>query len=186
MKKVDFGTKEVSAVVIAIVLYVIVEVVQRQLIGYEVISAELMDWVRLRILIVIVAAAIFGPIVGVLCGVGGAVLVNVIFYGYVSIGEVITYALCGYLMGRYYDKLAVLEGKFKGISLIDFNAIQVMDNIVCSILFVPLFLMMFDNMKLNDAIMLGFENAVGAIIMTALLGTPCLYLVGKLASVNSK
>ena len=179
MNKLRFGTKEVVAVIAATIIYVLVEAFERYLIGQGLLAEPVLDWVRIRVLMVIVVAAMFGPIVGVVCGVGGALLVNVIFYGYISYSEVVTYALSGYLVGRYYDKLGVLNGEFKGIALVDFNAIQILTHIVCSILFLPLFLFATENELLGTTIVLGVKNAIGAIIETCVLGTPILYIVSK-------
>lgn len=179
MNKYRFGTKEVVAVIVTIVLYVLLEALERYLITCGVLNDYVLDWIRFRVVVTIISAAIFGPIVGVISGLGGALLVDVMFYDYISYSEVITYAISGYLIGRYYSKFNVLAGKFKGMAILDFNIIQVLNHIVCSILFVPLFRFITENENLNDAIVLGAKNAVGAMIGTGIIGTFVMWFVSN-------
>lgn len=180
MNKIRFGTKEIIAVIVVIALYVISEWGERYLIGCGLISTAVLDWVKIRVLIVVVSSAIFGPIVGIICGVGGALLVDMMYYSNVRYGEIIAYAMNGYIIGRYRDIFGVLKGEFRGIKLLDFNIIQLLCMIVGAVLFLPLFFFITENANMRESIVIGTKSAVGCFALTGTVGTCILYIISKI------
>jgi len=180
MEKIKFGSKEVIAVVFATTLYVLVELLERYLMAGGIISGDFDYWIRLRIIIDILMAALFGPAVGVVSGVGGTLLVNVLYYGYISYVEVISFGVCGLLVGRYYNKLGILKGEFSGIRIIDFNVIQIISNLFCSCVIPPLMFFLIDGTNINESIRISFQIAFGSIVVTAILGSAILIIISKL------
>ena len=186
LDKLKFGTREVIATAVAVLIYVGAECLQRYGVSLGYVTAASYDYFKLRVLVTCTVAAIFGPIVGVIVAVGAAMIVNVLFYGNISMIEVAAYIINGLAIGCYYEKFGVLEGKFKGIRFIDFNVVQALANLFCSTIFTPLLYFLGGKMSLTTGIVKGYESAVGNIIGVAVFGTIILWLTSCLINKNKK
>ena len=186
MKKLEFGTKEIIATVTATILYVLFEGIQLSAVNSGGVPAVLYDYFKLRVLVTFLVAAMFGPIVGVIVAVGATMLVTVAFHGDVSIVEVAVYIICALVTGWYYDKYKVLEGGFTRQNIIVFNVIQLMMNVFCSLLFVPLLFFVFYKHDLLTDLVKGVESAVGSIALVGLVGTGIMYVASTIVRKSKK
>jgi len=177
MGEYRFGSKEVIAVILGTLLYVGAEWLERNLITNGIIAGEILNWVRIRIFIVSIIAAVYGPVVGMICGVGGAVLVCELFLVPDMPMEAFIYGLYGYLMGRFANRFYVLDGQFRGIAIFDFNVVQVFANTICSIMIAPLILFLVNGTNLYESIELGEMNAVGSIVLIGVIGTIGMHFI---------
>ena len=181
MEKIKFESKDVIAVIFATTIYVLAEFLEQSLINRGIIFPDVHNWFRMRVLVDIIMAALFGPIVGVVSGVGGALLVNVVYFGSISYVDVLAYGFCGFFVGRYYDKLGVLRGEFQGIKILDFNVIQLLCNLFCSSIISPLLFFLLEGTNLIDSINISLQIAFGSILVTGIIGTLILIIISKIA-----
>lgn len=178
--KVYFGTKEVVTVIIATTTYLIAEWIQQALVASGILSADSYNYFKLRVLVIMLAATVQGPIVGVLVALAGTLLTNLIFYGYVSGAEVVAYIINAIVLGYYSKRLLVSDGGFRGMRVVDFNVIQMVTNIFCSLMFSPVFLFLTEDMNLDLAVRTGSKSAIGNVVGIGVLATPILMIVSKI------
>lgn len=179
-KDIKFGTEEVISIIITTALYVIMDWVQQYLVMAGILSASSYDYFKFRVLIITLVAVIYGPILGVVVAIGGTLLVNVAFYGYISYAEVGVYVIDAIVLGCCSDTLGVLNGRFTRRKVVDFNMLQMVINIFCSMFMAPFFLFLTEGMNLNEAVNRGAKSAVGNIIGTGIFGTIILIITNSI------
>ena len=69
-----------------------------------------------------------------------------------------------------------LKGNFKGKRIIDYNAIQFVINLFCSLIYTPLLFFIFEGRNLYEVVKLGIRSAVGNILGVAVFGTIILII----------
>ena len=181
MSKLKFGTEEVIATVVATFLYVLLEWAQRAIAGDIFVPGAIYEFFKFRVLVVCVVAAIYGPVVGIIVAIGSAMIVNVMFYGYISPSEVVAYVINAFVIGYYSENFEVLKGNFKGKRIIDYNAIQFVINLFCSLIYTPLLFFIFEGRNLYEVVKLGMRSAIGNILGVAVFGTIILILVSRIS-----
>lgn len=182
MVKSKFGTKEVIIAIVLIIVYVLLEGLQRYMVARGILTVESYDWVKARVVIIAIAAALLGPAMGCVIGISGALLANMIFYGYASYVEILAYALAAYIIGRYAKQFKIWEGEFKGRVILDFNVVQILSNVICSIFVCPLLFFVGEDMNLLQAANLGAKSAFGSSVSIAIVGTFVLWIFSKRCS----
>lgn len=179
MGKYRFETKEVIMTALGIVLFLIMECLQQYLVSIGIMPEWAFEWIRFRMPVLMVMSAVFGPIVGVLIGFAGAILVEIIFIGQVYIAEVFAYVVIGYIVGRFCKYFEVLEGNFWGLKILDFTMVQLMSMSMMGALFYPLILFLYEKNNLMEACELGMKRAGGNILLIAVTVTPILIIISR-------
>ena len=169
MEKFRFGTKETIATLCALALFVLVEWLEVMMIESGSISPGIYEWVQPRVLVVAAAAVFFGPVAGVFCGVGGDLLINVMFEEAISYPEVMTLGIYGLFMGMYYGKMHYDPAKFSAREWLDFNAIQIFAGIFCSMFFVPMIKFFIENANIYDSVRIGGRSAFGNSVLIGIV-----------------
>ena len=182
--KAKFGTKEVILVCLATALYLGAEWLQQSLVAYGIVGADSYNYFKLRVLAITLSATVQGPIVGLLVAIGGTLLANEIFYGYISGAEIVAYVVNAIVIGYYSDRLRVLKGGFGRKEILDFNVIQIVTNIFCSLMFSPLFLFITEGMNLGLAVNTGSKSAIGNVLGIGVLGTLILMIISKVINIR--
>lgn len=184
MNKIKFGTREVIAAIVSIAIYIIVDCIQRYAVQIGLMAEHSYHFFKLRVLVVTVSAALFGPFVGVIVAIAGAVIITVMFSGNVIIVEMLAYAINGLFIGYYSDKFGVMEGEFKRIKILDYNVVQFIANSFCSAIFSPLLMFVVYNEELMLSLKKGVESCIGNVIGSGILGTAILVIISKYNSVK--
>lgn len=181
-KKLPFGNRELMAVVIITILYVLVEHLEVQLVGNRMIEVDAMAFIHVAILLLTLSSAIFGPVVGVICSVAGSTISYILFEGRIDYIMVANLTIYAYMIGRYYRKLGVLEGKFKGISIIDYSVIVIIAGIVTTVLFRPLAAFVIFRDNLLEGIRMGTSWLIWGALINIVAGTPIMHIISTIIS----
>lgn len=161
MGKVKYGTAEIIASFLGVFIFVFVEWLEKSGIGTGLLGNEVYSWVQFRMVIVTLVSAMFGPIAGMVCGVGGSMLINALFEYSINYPEVIVVGLFGVAVGLFYDKFKVLEGDFHLQEFVDFCAVVVAFAIFSAVLVLPLLLFLIEGKALPLSIIVGCKSVVG-------------------------
>lgn len=177
MGQYRFRIREVIAGILFTAVYVAVEWLEQYLIGAGYWSANILDWLRLRILISTIAGALYGPAVALICGLGGSMLVDKLFFGQIIYIEVAIHGMYAFIIGRFAYRYGVKDGMFNKMAIVDFNVTQLFANLICSMMIVPLVMFLTGGIDLYESIVLGGKNAFGAVIVVGIFGTLILKLI---------
>ncbi len=161
MEKFRYGTKETIATLIGLACFVLAEWLQMKLAGRGVIPPNVYSWVQLRVLVIAIVAVFFGPLCGVFTGLGGDLLINVIFESRISYPEVIVLGVYGLFMGLYYGRIHFNRKGFTARDFVDFNAIQIFAGLLCSLFMVPILLHFLEDVDVIKGVMIGAKSAFG-------------------------
>lgn len=161
MGKLKYGTAEIIASFLGIFIFVFLEWLEKTGIFLGVLNNEIYNWLQIRMIILTLVAAMFGPISGVVCGVGGSMLINVLFEYSIDYSEVIVVGLYGLALGRFYDKFKVLAGRFEMQEFIDFCAVQVAASLFSGVLLMPILAFVMEDRYMSSAIIVGIKSVVG-------------------------
>ena len=182
MKKIRFGTKEILALVLGVVLFAGIRILENYLYGQKIVPFELSSWISPGLLVIAATAVFFGPACGMLCGVGGDLIIRGLFGSSVRFLELFTLGLYGLLIGVYYGRLHYRHDSFGIRELIDFNVIQVLVGIICGIFVIPLGQFFLDGAGINEAVVNGTRRTIGASVMVGVILSPIMLAVGFAAS----
>ena len=183
MEKLRYGTNEVIATVGCAVLFVLGQWLEMTLIERGIIPPQVYEWVQLRVLAVAIAAVFFGPISGLLCGLGGDLMINVIFESVISYPEVIVLGLYGFLLGFYFGKMHYVKKNFTPVVFADFTVIHVLIGILCTLFVVPLAKFMLEDVTIRDGVSLGVKSLTGNSI---LVGTICPVIMAVVGAIKTR
>ena len=162
MERFRYGTKETIATLIGLALFVFVEWLQTFLAARAVIPSNFYQYVQLRVLVIAISAVFFGPLCGVFTGLGGDLLINVIFESRISYPEVIVLGIYGLFMGLYFGRMHYNTKRyFTGKDFVDFNAIQIFAGLFCSLFSVPMLLHFLEDVDVSKGIMIGARSVLG-------------------------
>lgn len=182
MKKIRFGTREIVAMVIGVMLFASTRLFE----NYADINGLVPDWVSVWIrpgmLIVAATAVFFGPVCGMLCGIGGSLVVRALFGTSVKFLELFTMGLFGFLIGLYYGKLHYRNDRFGMREFVDFNVVQTLVGIICGIFIMPLGRFMIDGAGLNEAVVNGTKSTIGTSIMICVVLSTIVFIVSAVQS----
>ena len=186
MSDFRYGTKEIIATVCGCILIVCERLFVMWLSSKGIIDERVFDWVRLRVLIVAMAATFFGPICGCITGLGGGLLVSVIFSNDISYTGLFVLGFYGFFIGLYFGKKHYDKGHFTIRTFCDFNAVQIMVGILCSIFLIPLFEFMINDADLYEGVMSGTKRAMANIVTVGLLCPPVMLIVSRFVTDKGK
>ena len=145
------------------------------------ISIQVLDWVRIRILIVALAAVFFGPISGCITGMGGGLLINVIFEKDISYEGLLVLGFYGFIVGLYFGKMHYDMKRFSARTFVDFNAVQILAGILCALFLVPLVEFMIRDIDLYNGVVTGAKRAAGDILTVGLICPVIMFIVSALS-----
>ena len=181
MSRLRFGAKEIIATLSGCALFVLVEWIEKTLIANSQIPGEFYFWVQLRVLVIAIAAVFFGPISGMMCGLGGDLLVNAMFESYISYPEVLVLGLYGLIMGAYYGSRHYDSRHFTPVDFMDFNAVSIVTGIFCAMFFVPLARFFIERAGIGESILMGARSVIGNSI---LIGIVCPVIMAIVCAVR--
>ena len=181
MSYFKYGTKEIIATVSGCFLMVCVTWLESYLQGAGVVDERILEWVMLKILIVAIAAVFFGPISGCITGLGGELLIGVVFGGNVDYIDLIVLGFYGFVLGLYFGKMHYDRRRFSGRTFVDFNAIQIMLGIICLMFLIPMMDFMIKDADLNEAVVAGAKRTVGSLVIVGLV-CPAIMMAVSAAS----
>lgn len=177
MEKFRYGSKEIIATVAGAVLIVAARYLHVFLLSSGIMSAKAGEWFQMSVPVIAIVAVFFGPVSGLLCGVGGVLLVNVIFETSISYPSVIVLGLYGFILGLYFGKMHYDPADFSLRTIIDFNAVQITSGILVAMLLLPLLLFLMTNQSLYESVYLGAKQTVGNAVIVGILCPAIMFAV---------
>lgn len=170
LERFRYGTKEIIMTLAGIAIIVLdgQMVTRFMTAGYA--YSWIFDWITPGLLVVAIAAVFFGPVTGMLCGLGGPLLIGVMLHaGDINYTEVIISGIYGFILGLYFGKMHYNPARIDFKTFFDFNAIQIALGIVCKIFMAPLFLFLAEDTSLYDSVSGGVRAVVGNSIIIGII-----------------
>lgn len=127
-------------------------------------------------------AALFGPIAGSLIALISHALSDAVQYGSVWWSWVIASGICGFLIGIAFKYNNVEDGEFNIKTIISFNGIQIIANIVCWIFIAPILDIVIYAEPVNLVFWQGAVACLTNSISVAVIGTLLLFAYSKTRS----
>ncbi len=186
MEKYRYGTKEIAATITGAALIVYFRYLETYLTSSYASAQQLFVWASPRILVVAIAAVFFGPITGMICGLGGDLLIYVIFGTYAGYPEMVVLGTYGFLLGLYYGKMHYDPANFMPRSVLDFNAIQISLGIMSGVLLLPLIKFLSEDVSLYESIERGIKVAVGNSILVGTICPILMFIVFMVIQIKEK
>lgn len=181
MNKTKFGTKEIIATVVAVILVCAERSLEEYMVSQGISGMVFFDWVNLQVLTIMIAAVFFGPISGVMCAVGGDLLLNIIFEESINYPEIVALGLYGFFMGMYIGQVHYDRRHFELRDFIDFNAVQIMGGIILAMFLMPMFDFLINDADLYESVIEGTKMTVGT---AAAVGLICPFIMTIVAMVT--
>ena len=169
MEKLRFGTKEIIATVVAVIVILASKWLETILERSGMPAAILLEWVKPRVLVVAIAAVFFGPWAGMIGGLGGELLINVVFGNIIGYPEIIAMGIYGLFLGLYFGKTHFNIQNFDGRGWIDFNVVQLMAGTFISIFFIPMLSFFIEGSDLNESVVIGAKNTAGNALVVGII-----------------
>ena len=181
MKKTSFGTKEIIATLFAVALICAERALEVHMISEGIADPQIFEWIRLRALVVVIAAVFFGPISGAMSAVGGTLLINILFEESIIYPEIFALGLYGLFMGFYFGKLHYDPKHFSFRDFIDFNAIHILAGIFVGMFLIPMLQFLINDMDLYDGVISGTKRTIGTSVVVGLV-CPFIMLIVKIVT----
>ncbi len=186
MDRFRYGTKEIIATLAGVILMVIARYAQFLLLSGGVVSPGLFEWLIPSVPVVTLAAALFGPITGLLCGVAGNLLISALFLTYIDYPNMVAFGLYGFFVGLYFGKMHYDYKVFSGRTFFDFNVVQILAQIFCGLFFLPMVRFLFEGVSLYDEMIRGAKLVIGNILLIGLFCSFVLAMVSIFAGGDRK
>lgn len=181
MNKIVYGVREIIASILGAFLFAFVEWIEKYLISAGIIGNAFYDWVQFGILILTLTAALYGPVAGIICGVGGGLLINVMSLSSFSFPVVASLGVFGLTMGAFYDKFKIRTGEFGGREYFDFAAVSLFAHIASAVMIMPMLAFVIYRDNLYDTITTGVKSLVGNSVVTLVICGVILGIISALA-----
>ena len=186
MEKFRYGTKEIIATLAGVALAVCSGWLEIYLVSAGIVPGQVFEWVRIRALIVAITAVFFGPVSGVICGIGSNLLIGVMFESVIDYPEVFVLGLYGFFIGLYFGKTHYDRKRLSVRTFVDFNAIQIMTSIVCTMFIIPLFRTLIEDVSIYDSITEGARRTAGNTIVIGVICSLLILTVGIVSGSEKK
>ncbi len=186
MERFRYGTKETIATLCGMACFVLVEWLQMVLAGRGIIPVGLYEYLQLRVLVIAVVAVFFGPLCGVFAGLGGDLLINVLFESSISYSEVLVLGIYGLFMGLYMGRIHLRNGYFTVRDFVDFNAIQIFAGIFCSMFLIPMLLLCVEGIDVYRGVMIGAKSVLGNSIAVGIVVPILMAIAASIRNRGSK
>ena len=177
MDRYRYGTKEIAATITGVAFIVYLRFLENYLTASSVIPSQVFEWISPRILIVAIASVFFGPVTGMLCGLGGNLIIYVIFGEYGGYPEMLVLGLYGFFLGLYFGRMHYNMAAYTARTFVDFNAVQIMCGIISSVLLLPLIKFLTEDVSLYDSIESGARSAAGNSLLVGIICPLLMYIV---------
>lgn len=182
MENIKFGTREIVAMVTGVALFAAARVLENYIFSKGILPENLAGWFGLGLLIIATSAVFFGPVCGMLCGIGGDLIIRALFGSSVRFLELFTLGLYGLLIGIFYGRLQGNRYRFGIREFVDFNVIQILVGITCGIFIVPLGRFMIDGSDLSESIVYGTQRTLGVSVMVGVILPVIMFIVSRKSS----
>ena len=182
MENIKFGTREIVAMVTGVALFAAARLLENYIFSKGILPESLAGWSGLGLLIIATSAAFFGPVCGMLCGIGGDLIIRALFGSSVRFLELFTLGLYGLLIGIFYGRLQGNRYRFGIREFVDFNVIQILVGITCGIFIVPLGRFMIDGSDLSESIVYGTQRTLGVSVMVGVILPVMMFIVSRKSS----
>lgn len=184
MENIKFGTREIVAMVTGVALFAAARLLENYIFSKGILPESLAGWSGLGLLIIATSAVFFGPVCGMLCGIGGDLIIRALFGSSVRFLELFTLGLYGLLIGIFYGRLQGNRYRFGIHEFVDFNVIQILVGITCGIFIVPLGRFMIDGSDLSESIVYGTQRTLGVSVMVGVILPLMMFIVSRKSSVR--
>ena len=175
IEKFRYGTKEIIVTAIGSALSVLTYYLEMGLLEALPQATGVLEFMHLRILVVAICAVFFGPMAGMLVGLGGELLINLIFMTSTNYPVITTIGVYGFFIGLYFGKNHYNPNVFTTKTFFDFNAVQLIAIIFCSMMLLPLLWFLADNLNLSEGII---EGGKVVIVNSVIIGIICPFIMG--------
>ncbi len=185
MEKFKYGTKETVATLLGIAFFVLAEWGQMNLARGGIIPDWTYAWVQLRVLVIAIVSVFFGPICGLFSGLGGDLIVNILFESSISYPEVVILGIYGLFMGLYYGRYHFPK-EFSFRDFLDYNAIQIFAGIFCGLFVLPLMLFFIEDIPIYSGVTIGAKSTLGNSILVGVVVSVIMAVYGGISKKRSK
>lgn len=179
-RKVKFGTIEIIAAICGAIAFLGIDWAERSLISSGMIPEEIYSWCQFGGIAFAGVSAVFGALTGMISGVGGMMLDDVLFAGHVNYSHLIGTAVYCYLLGRYSSRFGIAEGNFNMRSVADFNVVNVFAVTIGSLMVMPMFSFLIYDVNLLEIVTTGAKSALGNAVFTGIVCSAILLLVSRI------
>ncbi len=169
MEKMRYGTKEIIATICSVLLIIASRWVELYLIYSGTFFSHVPDWIRLRIVVVAICAVLFGPAAGLIGGMSGEILINMVYGQTIGYSDIVAMGLYGLFLGLYFGRMHFNLQKFDLQSFLDFTMVQILAGVFITIFFIPMVNFLTGNGKLSDLVISGTKNAVGNSLLVGIV-----------------
>ena len=169
MEKLRYGTKEIIATICAVILIIASRWAEILFFPLAEGVFSLKDWVMLRVLVVSVAAVFFGPATGLISGLSGDLLINMVFGQAIDYTDMTAMGLYGLFLGLYFGKTHFNIRSVDIRSVIDFNVVQLLAGVFLTLFFIPMLKFLTGALELNSAVISGAKYAVGNALLVGIV-----------------
>ncbi len=177
MNKFEFGTKEIVATFCSVVLIAVIRFLELDLTALGMMAPEVLEWIIPAIPIVTLTAVYFGPVAGMLAGIGGNLLKCALFAVYIDYPEVITLGVYGFFVGMYFGRMHFDPARFNGTKFLDFNAVHIMAGVFCAMFLLPMLRFLIQDANLYECVISGAKYCVGTTIIIGIVCSLILLIV---------
>lgn len=153
--------KKITILVIGIVLFI------------------LFSFLKLQVLILAFLSVLFGPLSGIFIGILGQALSDALQQGNIYWSWAIAYGVLGFLIGLFYFQYNSEKNIFDKKSMIIFNVIQIISNIISYLVIAPSFDIIVYSKPIIKSYLNGIITMSLNIIIVSLIVTPLLFIYSK-------
>ena len=179
MDRFRYGTKEIIATMVSCILIAFVKYAEERMLSGGILSEQVLSRMSFGVLIVAVAAVFFGPVSAALSGFGGVLLTSLILGGDIDYLILLILGIYGFSLGLYFGRMHYDPRKFTYRTILDFNAILIIEMIICCMFIIPLLRFMINDTDLYEEITIGAQRTVGNCLLTGVI-CPVIMLVASL------
>ena len=175
--KFKIGIKEIVVVLIGSALFFSFTVFS---VPYDIIPSTSIE---IRAAVLSFVAAVYGPVAGLLTGILGHCLGDVLFYENISISWTIAEGIFGFILGWFFDTFHISDGRFGIKELINFNLTQIMANAIAWIVVAPALDLIFVGESIQKAVTQGFFAFFSDTLIIAFVDSIVFLILSKLINV---
>ena len=135
--------------------------------------------IPLSAIVVVVLAAMYGVIAGVMIPVIGCFVFGAVVDTSVAIAEMLALLALGLSAGFYMDKFMVHKGDFDGIRVLDFCVVQLQSSTIVWMFLRPLCLFYLYKYDIGEALFSSFTSFAIAMGVQVFICAPVLMLLSK-------
>ena len=186
VEKFRYGTKEIIVTLLGAGLAVLTYYAESLIFAPGSGPYGLFGYIHLRLLVVTLSGVFFGPVAGLLAGLGGELLVNVIFLPTINYPNILALGIYGFFIGLYFGKYHFDPDDLSGSTFVDLAGVMLMAGIFCEMLLLPLLGFLFFDRSLFDAVTDGAMIVIVNSVINMLICMPVIGLVHAIRRVPKR